>query len=190
MPWPGFSFIMKILAVNLSPVTTTPTIIKNSCNNISLPPPQSEHQGKKHSMNVNCNLTASHQNMKKLPVSRFFSFIFSVIDTGGLTLLSYISMIFSKNLKWPNGGARGKNWFMKKINLKSKISCQTPVNIQNPEQSIFKPGKETGPGSLVVNLSSTPTGVQTIPIPILGMLMTVCLWWFTVIPFGGRTATA
>ncbi len=79
---------------------------------------------------------------------------------------------------------------MKKINLKSKISCQTPVNVQNPEQSFFKPGKETGPGSLVVNLSSTPVGVQTIPIPVLGILMTVCLWWLTVIPFGGRTATA
>jgi hypothetical protein len=44
-------------------------------------------------MNVNCNLTASHQNMKKLPISRFFSFIFGVIDTGGLTLLSYTILV-------------------------------------------------------------------------------------------------
>jgi len=99
-------------------------------------------------------------------------------------------MIFSKNLKWPKGGPAEKLIHEEKKNLKSKISCQTPVNVQNPEQYFFKPGKETGPGSLVVNLSSTPTGVQTIPIPVLGMLMTVCLWWFTVIPFGGRTATA
>jgi hypothetical protein len=75
--------IVKILAINLLPVTTTPAIIKNSCNNISLPPPQSKHQGKKHSMNVNRNLTASHQNMKK----NFLSLDFSHLSSVSLTLV-------------------------------------------------------------------------------------------------------
>jgi hypothetical protein len=47
-------------------------------------------------MNVNSNPTASQQNKKKLPVSKFFPFIAGVVDTGDQPLLSNISANFEK----------------------------------------------------------------------------------------------
>jgi hypothetical protein len=42
-------------------------------------------------MSVNSNPTESQQNKKKLPVSKFFSFIAGVVVTGNEPLLSNIS---------------------------------------------------------------------------------------------------
>jgi hypothetical protein len=47
-----------------------------------LPTLQSEYKVKNPDMSVNSNPTASQLNTKKLPVSKFFSFIAGVIDTG------------------------------------------------------------------------------------------------------------
>jgi hypothetical protein len=46
-----------------------------------LPYNQSEHQVK-NQVSVNSNPTAPQQNIKKLPVSKFFSIIVNVVDTG------------------------------------------------------------------------------------------------------------
>jgi hypothetical protein len=45
-------------------------------------------------MSVNSSPTAWQQNMKKLAVSNFLTFIAGVIDNGDLPLLSNISAIF------------------------------------------------------------------------------------------------
>jgi hypothetical protein len=82
-PCSGFSSISRHRgAINLSPVTTTPVIIyRQTCNKISLPVPQSER-----SVKIITEFKQQHnriqQNMKKLPISNFFSFIADVIDTG------------------------------------------------------------------------------------------------------------
>jgi hypothetical protein len=49
----------------------------------SIPTPQSEHLVKNHYISVNSNSTASPKNMKKLPVSIYFSFIAGIVDDTG-----------------------------------------------------------------------------------------------------------
>jgi hypothetical protein len=54
-------------------------------------------------MSINSNPTASQENMKKLLVSKYFSFITGVVDTGFKPLLSNIS----NNKNGPNEILRG-----------------------------------------------------------------------------------
>ncbi len=58
-------------------------------------------------MNVNSNPTASQQDKKKIPVSKFFPFFAGVIDTGDQPLLLNISANFHKHLKWPQPDTQG-----------------------------------------------------------------------------------
>jgi hypothetical protein len=59
-------------------------------------------------MSLNINPTASQKNMKKLPVSEYFSFIACVVDICDRPLLSNISTNFRKKLKWSRAGPRRK----------------------------------------------------------------------------------
>jgi hypothetical protein len=78
-------------------------------------------------MGVNSNPTASQQNKKKLPVSKFFPLIADVVDTSDNL---YFRTTVLKNLKWPQWDTWGPgetDSSKKQKSLKSKISCQTPV---------------------------------------------------------------
>jgi hypothetical protein len=73
--------------INLLLVTMTPsyTLNKRKINSISV--------------YCNCNQVASKQNMDKLSISKFFSFIAEVVVTGDLPLHSSIFTNFHKKLK-------------------------------------------------------------------------------------------
>jgi hypothetical protein len=68
-------------------------------------------------MNVNSNPTASHQNKKKLPVSKSFLFTAGVVYTMGYS------------------GAGGK--LIHEKSQKSKISCQTPFKTAPDSKKTF-----------------------------------------------------
>jgi hypothetical protein len=61
--------------------------------------PQNEQIVKSHYMSVNSNPTASQQNKKKLPVSKFFQFFAGAVDTGDQPLLLNVSLNCFKNSK-------------------------------------------------------------------------------------------
>ncbi len=67
---------------------------------------------------------------EKLPISKSFSFIAGVVDTGYQPLLSNISKYFSKNSKWAPWYTQGPggNWFMKKT-WSRKSGVRLPLNM-------------------------------------------------------------